>query len=134
MVFTAIKLNAALGLQLMDMQRLIMGGLHETVAPFVEQSQPQSIQELLQRPSALSTVTALAKAEITPQQQIATGRGLWHSWRPGTTIVKPVFTHTRALTRKTNGAIQVTTMRYRTLHTMWKLREATTDIGTHRPL
>ena len=46
--FTATILNAACGLQLTDMQkvRLIMGGLHETVAPFVEQSQPQSVQEL----------------------------------------------------------------------------------------
>ena len=72
--FTATILNAARGLQLTDMQkvRLIMGGLHETVAPFVEQSQPQSVQELLQCPAALSAMTAPAKAEITPEQHIAT--------------------------------------------------------------
>ena len=72
--FTASILNAARGLQLTDSQkvRLIMGGLHETVAPFVEQSQPQSVQELLQCPAALSAMTAPAKAEITTEQQIAT--------------------------------------------------------------
>ena len=72
--FTAIILNAARGLQLTDMQkvRLIMGGLHETVAPFVEQSRPQSVQELLQCPAALSAMTAPARAEITTEQQIAT--------------------------------------------------------------
>ena len=74
MDFTAIILNAARGLQLTDMQkvRLILGGLHETVAPFMEQSQPQSIQVLLQCPAAWSTMTAPAKAEIKTHQQIAT--------------------------------------------------------------
>ena len=111
--FTAIILNAARGLQLTDMQkvRLIMGGLHETVAPFVEQSQPQSVQELLQCPAALSAMTAPAKAEITPKQQIATVASTTQERIVAQLETRNHYheTYTRALARKTNGAIRVTT-------------------------
>ncbi|KAI0210811.1 hypothetical protein LSAT2_004411 [Lamellibrachia satsuma] len=72
-VFTAVVLNTARRLQLTEMQKvcIIMGGLHASVLPFVEQSQPQTIQELLQCPAALSAMAAPTRADVS-QNQIAT--------------------------------------------------------------
>ena len=65
--------STARRLQLTEMQKvcIIMGGLHASVSPFVEQSQPQTIQELLQCPAALSAMAAPARADVS-QNQIAT--------------------------------------------------------------
>ena len=58
--YTSDILKASRGLDMSQPQllRLVLGGLHTTVVPFVEQSQPKSIEQLLQSPAARNGMTA----------------------------------------------------------------------------
>ena len=60
--FTAVVLKAARGLEMTQAQlvRLVLGGLHTTVTPFVEITQPTTVDELLQCPAARNGMSAPA--------------------------------------------------------------------------
>ena len=60
--FAADVLKAARGLEMMQAQlvRLVLGCLHAKVTPFVEMSQPQTVEELLCCPAAAKGMTAPA--------------------------------------------------------------------------
>ena len=60
--FAADVLRAAHGLEMTQAQlvRLVLGGLHAKVTPFVEMSQPQTVEELLCCPAAANGMTAPA--------------------------------------------------------------------------
>ena len=70
--FTADVLQAVGGLQLSEAQkvRVILGGLHSTVTPFVEQSRPQTVDEVLRCPAAVNGMTA--PTVLVSDEQIAT--------------------------------------------------------------
>ena len=59
--FAADVLKAARGLEMMQAQlvRLVLGGLHAKVTPFVKMSQPQTVEELC-CPAAAKGMTAPA--------------------------------------------------------------------------
>ena len=69
--FTADVLKAAGGLQLSEAQkvRVILGGLHSTVTPFVEQSCPQSVDDILKCPAGVNGMTPATHAST--EEQIA---------------------------------------------------------------
>lgn len=69
--FAADVLKAAGGLQLSEAQkvRVILGGLHSTVTPFVEQSCPQSVDDILKCPAAVNGMTPATHAST--EEQIA---------------------------------------------------------------
>ena len=60
--FTAVVLKAARGLEMTQAQlvRLVLGGLHTTVTPFVEITQPTTVDELLRCPAARNGMAAPA--------------------------------------------------------------------------
>ena len=60
--FAVDVLKAARGLEMTQAQlvRLVLGGLHAKVTPFVEMSQPQTVEELLCCPAAAKGMTAPA--------------------------------------------------------------------------
>ena len=61
--FTAVVLKAARGLEMTQAQlvrRLVLGGLHATVTPFVEITQPTTVDELLRSPAAINGMAAPA--------------------------------------------------------------------------
>ena len=60
--FTAVVLKAARGLEMTQAQlvRLVLGGLHTTVTPFVEITQPTTVDELLRCPAARNGMSAPA--------------------------------------------------------------------------
>ena len=68
--YTANILKASRGLEMSQSQllRLVLGGLHPTVVPFVEQSQPESIDQLLQCPAARNGMTAPLDQSVIPEQ------------------------------------------------------------------
>ena len=68
--YTADILKASRGFDMSQAQllRLVLGGLHPTVVPFVEQSQPESVDELLQCPAARNGM----KAPIDPNDEFVT--------------------------------------------------------------
>ena len=53
-------MKAARGLEMSQAQkvRVVLGGLHPTVTPFVEQSQPATVDELLRCPAAITGMSA----------------------------------------------------------------------------
>ena len=60
--FTAVVLKAARGLEMTQAQlvRLVLGGLHATVTPFVEITQPTTVEELLRCPASRNGMAAPA--------------------------------------------------------------------------
>ena len=58
--FTAVVLKAARGLEMTQAQlvRLVLGGLPATVTPFVEITQPTTVDELLRCPAAINGMSA----------------------------------------------------------------------------
>ena len=60
MSFTAVVLKAARGLEMTQSQlvRLVLGGLHATVTPFVEITQPMTVDELIRCPAARNGMSA----------------------------------------------------------------------------
>ena len=58
--FAADVMKAARGVEMTEAQlvRLVLGGLHEKVTPFVEMSQPETVEDLLRCPAAANGMIA----------------------------------------------------------------------------